>query len=275
MERFLLWISSIVYVLYVFLSHDVHWSRLGPGVDHVLARRDLFTPEVIDRVLREGFNPYFNVPDIIDIEERYGVKSTFFFRPLYDDYVSAWCYEDVIRDLVAGGWEVAVCLNSASSLERVIREKRMIERISRVEVVGCRVYNLSIGIDDYWRLRLAGLRYDSSIKMIKDFIDASDMGFRWISDVLVFPVTIMDFNLFMHMGVSESDVFDVMMRAVNDALRLDKRVITILWHSCSLKMIGGRMYDKILEALIAMDRVKVVRGMDLLKAINARQLQRK
>ena len=32
--------------LRVFLSHDVDWSRRGPGLDHVLARRDRFDEEL-------------------------------------------------------------------------------------------------------------------------------------------------------------------------------------------------------------------------------------
>jgi len=55
------------------------------------------------------------------------------------------------------------------------------------------------------------------------------------------------------------------MKAVNEALRLSRRVITILWHNCSLKMIGGRMCDKVLEVLASMDHTKIVRGVDYLK----------
>jgi hypothetical protein len=54
----------------VFLSHDVDWSRRGPGVDHVLARRDRFDEEILRRALEEGFNPYFGIPDVMEVEER-------------------------------------------------------------------------------------------------------------------------------------------------------------------------------------------------------------
>jgi len=28
------------------------------------------------KVVREGYNPYFGIPDIMDLEEKYGFKST-------------------------------------------------------------------------------------------------------------------------------------------------------------------------------------------------------
>jgi hypothetical protein len=85
----------------VFLSHDVDWSRRGPALDHVLARRDRFDEEILRRALEEGFNPYFGIPDVMEVEERLGLRSTFFFRSVYDDGLEVSCYEDVIRDLVS------------------------------------------------------------------------------------------------------------------------------------------------------------------------------
>jgi hypothetical protein len=57
----------------VFLSHDVDWSRRGPALDHVLARRDRFDEEILRRALEEGFNPYFGIPDVMEVEERLGL----------------------------------------------------------------------------------------------------------------------------------------------------------------------------------------------------------
>jgi len=72
-------------VVRVVLTHDVDWPIQGPGRDHVLARRDRFDEDVVRRVIEEGYNPYYNVPDLMEIEERHGLRSTFFFRPVYDD----------------------------------------------------------------------------------------------------------------------------------------------------------------------------------------------
>jgi len=256
-------------MLYVFLSHDVDWSRRGPGVGHVLARCDRFEGWVVERVLREGFNPYFNVPDVMDVEEGFGVRSTFFFRPVYDDGLDVSCYGDVIRDLVSGGWEVGVHVNDASSVESLVNEKRVVEGVSGVGVVGCRVHYLRVCVDDYWMFREAGFRYDSSFKVFRDRIDVADMGYRFIHGVLVFPITIMDAYLFTYMRVPEDRVVRVVEDAIDLALRHDKKVVTILWHDCSLKMRGGRMYGRVVEMLASRDDVRVVRGVDLLRIVEA------
>ncbi|MFP3138191.1 MAG: hypothetical protein RXS42_08265, partial [Nitrososphaeria archaeon] len=57
-------------VVRVVLTHDVDWPIQGPGRDHVLARRDRFDEDVVRRVIEEGYNPYYNVPDLMEIEER-------------------------------------------------------------------------------------------------------------------------------------------------------------------------------------------------------------
>ena len=71
--------------MYLILTHDVDWPIHGPGREHLLARLDRFDENVKRRILEEGFNPYFGIPLVMEAEERVGVRSTFFFRPLYDD----------------------------------------------------------------------------------------------------------------------------------------------------------------------------------------------
>jgi len=253
----------------VFLSHDVDWSRRGPGVDHVLARRDRFDEEILRRALEEGFNPYFGIPDVMEVEERLGLRSTFFFRSVYDDGLEVSCYEDVIRDLVSGGWEVGLHVVDASRASAISREKRALEEVSRSEVVGCRVHYLRVYEETYESIRVAGLKYDSSLKAFKDRVDCADMGYEVVRGVVVFPITIMDTYLFTYMRVPEERVVEVVEEALDLAKRCGKDVVTILWHDCSLKMRGGRMYRRIAEVLASREDVEVVRGVDLYKAVEA------
>jgi hypothetical protein len=48
-------------------------------------------------------NPYYNIPIYMDIEDKFDVRSTFFFRTIYEDgdYRD---YEDDIGALIDGGW---------------------------------------------------------------------------------------------------------------------------------------------------------------------------
>ena len=48
---------------YIFLSHDVDWRRQGPPIEHVLARRDRFDPEIFEKTKPE--NLYSNIPEYI------------------------------------------------------------------------------------------------------------------------------------------------------------------------------------------------------------------
>jgi len=258
-------------VVWVLLTHDVDWPRHGPGVDHILARRGRFPPGVVEAVLREGFNPYYGVWRVAELEEGFGFRSTFFFRPVYDDGTGVECYEDDVRGLVRGGWEVGVHLNDVGSVEGVVRQVGAVESLLPPgrRVVGCRVHYLRIGVSDYWKLREAGLRYDSSLKAFRDRVSAEDMGFRVIDGVVVFPITIMDAYLFTYMRVSEEHVVDVVEEAlrVAEALPREPRIVTILWHDSSINMVGGRAYGRVLEHLHVREGVKVLRCVDALKLV--------
>jgi len=250
-------------MVYVFLSHDVDWPLKGPGIRHILERRERFSDEIIRRVLTEKYNPYFNIPEIMSIEEKFGVRSTFFFRPFYDDYSTVDCYADVIKELIRGGWEVGVHLNSVSTVTEVAKEVKAIERIANVKVLGSRVHYLRINVKDYWKLWKAGVFYDSSLKYLKHTISVRDMDYKIISNVIVFPITIMDAYLFTYMGISEDKVVKVVKKALNKAFKHGRKIVTILWHDSSLKMKGGRMYGDIVETLSSMDNINILRGVDL------------
>jgi len=64
----------------IILTHDVDWPPQGSGIDYILARNYRFSEEVVLKTVREGYNPYFDVPDVMDLEEKYGFKSILFFR---------------------------------------------------------------------------------------------------------------------------------------------------------------------------------------------------
>jgi len=254
-------------MLNIIMTHDIDWPRWGPGVDHILVRRSRFDEDVIVRVLRDGYNPYFGIPDLMDLEERFGVRSTFFFRPIYDDGSRVDQYWDVVWDLVRGGWEVGVHLNSVESFDDVLMGKRFVEGVVGSEVVGCRVHYLRIRRSDYWKLRKAGFRYDSSLKYFKDRVDVRDMGYEVVDGVVVFPVTVMDAYLFTYMGVSEEGVVKVVAEAIEKARRSGKSFITILWHDSSIHMKGGRAYVNILEYITSLDDVRIIRGVDAYRMV--------
>jgi len=246
----------------IFLSHDVDWPLHGPGTEHILKRKERFPPEVIEKVLKEGYNPYFGIFTIAEIEENYGVRSTFFFRPRYDDGSGVSDYADTIRELSRGGWEIGVHLNNVTSVESIKEQLKAVQDVAPHRIAGSRVHYLRISIDDYYKIKSAGLLYDSSLKTHKDRISPEDMGYQEVSGVIVFPITIMDAYLFTHMHVREPGVIDAVKSALNVAENHGKDLITLLWHDSSINMIGGRMYGKILEYLSARDNVRILKGIE-------------
>ena len=126
---------------YVFLSHDVDWRKQGPSSEHILARKDRFDLELFNKTPIEKM--YYNFPEFIEIEEKFNTKSTFFFRTIYENG-NIFDYEDEIRLLNKGGWEIGLHLDPSSvdSIEKIRKEKKIIEEVSHSKIRGNRVHFL-------------------------------------------------------------------------------------------------------------------------------------
>lgn len=252
----------------VILTHDVDWPPLGPGKDHILARKDRFDPGVIDRVVKQGFNPYNNIRLIMDTERDNGLRSTFFFRPRYDDGTPVSEYADTIRTLVAGGWEVGAHLNNTGSLEAVKSEREVLGRTFGVPPVGCRAHYLRLGPSSHAYMRSAGFGYDSSLMVSKDRIDPRSAGYETRDGIAVFPITIMDAYLFTHMHVPEEKVLSVFETAIRDCA--DRGYMTVLWHDTSMLMKGGRAYPQVCKMLAARADVVCVTALGAYRSLGGR-----
>ena len=127
--------------MYVFLSHDVDWRRQGPSKEHVMARKERFDSIVIKNLDKQ--NPYYNIPEIMEIEEKFGIKSTFFFRTMYENG-NFEDYEDDIKSLIGGGWEVGLHCDPSSvdDIENLRKEKEKLEKLTKTKLEGNRVHYL-------------------------------------------------------------------------------------------------------------------------------------
>ncbi len=250
-------------VIRIFLSHDVDYPIHGPGLKHILDRRNRFDESIIEKVLREGYNPYYNIPEIMDIEIGLDVRSTFFFRAYYDDSTAVDQYREVIRELVRNGWEIGLHINQAYNLDAVYVEKKILEWVAGLNVIGCRVHMLDISIDKIGYLSKLGFKYDSSVVYSRNRLDIRNTGFYKINSLIEFPITIMDSYLFTYMGLNESNLMKFIINWVSWLRKNSIKIATLLWHNCSLKMKGGRMYRDIIEYLTSQDDIKLVRGIDL------------
>jgi hypothetical protein len=256
-------------VHYVFLSHDVDWSLQGPGRDHILARRDRFDQETIRDI--DIQNPYNNINDYITIEEKFGVRSTFFFRTNYENGKLV-DYEQDIQTLLRGGWEIGLHCDQASvdNFDSMYQEKKELESITKKTVKANRSHYLAFSERLPITLNELGFIYDSSVVESKNRIINNTRGYFLLKNVIEFPITIMDAYLFTYMHISEDKIINTFMNALDCARKYNKNfnIITIVWHANVLKMKGGRKYKDILEYLSCQEDVKLVNGIELTKIIN-------
>jgi hypothetical protein len=253
--------------LKVILTHDIDWPPGGPGLAHILARRDRFDAPIVERVIKEGFNPYNNIRRLMEIEDSHGLRSTFFFRPRYDDGTPISSYADAIKELQAQGWEVGAHLNGATSTESITSERDQIASVEGRAPIGCRVHYLRLQEQSHSYMRRAGFSYDSSVMYSKDKVTSQNSGFLTREGMVVFPITIMDAYLFTYMKVPEQKIVDVF----NEAVRVCKNrtYMTVLWHDSSLMMIGGRMYGEVCEMLATREDVDIVTARDAFLSASA------
>ena len=257
--------------IFVFLSHDVDWGRGGPPTHHILARKERFSESVLKNL--DKTNPYPNIPEILELEDSLGIRSTFFFRthvrdskhppPPYD--LSE--YKSDIRSMLSEGWEVGLHSDSISSnsLENLEKEKNELEAVAGTKVFGNRVhYTLNNSIL-FRNLRKLGFKYDSSVKHQRETISPKDFGYFLREGLIVFPITIMDSLIFTYNVETEADVLKIIRHAVDtcEKLRTKDKIVTLIWHDCSLKMRFGRKYPQVLAYLASMKNLSVRRGIDL------------
>jgi len=252
---------------YIFLSHDVDWRRQGPPVEHILQRRDRFDSEIFANTKPEDL--YRNIPEYMELEEKLGILSTFFFRTLYENG-NVEDYEDDIQTLQKGNWEIGLHTDpqSVNDIKKIKHEQEKLESLTRKPIVGNRVHFLNYNSELPKKLNELGFLYDGSLRHSKNKIDEKEMGYSKIDGLIEFPVTLMDAYLFTHMGIKEDGIIPEFKKTIEIGRNFsDMNVISVIWHDNVLKMEGGRMYGKILEFLTSQDDVKILPGKDLVKIL--------
>ena len=250
---------------YIFLSHDVDWRKQGPTLEHILSRRDRFEPKLFEKTKPEDL--YYNIPEYMEIEEKFDIRSTFFFRTFYENG-DVLDYEDDIKQLHKSNWEIGLHTDPSSidDLDKIRLEKEKLERITGNQIIGNRVHFLNYSPELPNKLEKLGFNYDSSLRHSKDRIDEKEMGYSRINGIIEFPVTLMDAYLFTHMKIQEDGIIPEFQKTLDLGRGLsENNVISVIWHDNVLKMKGGRMYKQILEFLTSQDDVEIKRGIDLVK----------
>jgi peptidoglycan/xylan/chitin deacetylase (PgdA/CDA1 family) len=209
-------------------------------------------------------SPYLDFEVIMDLEEKFDSKSTFFFLASKKDPVRhRYDIEDIETELGLindRGFEVGLHggYYSYKNLEALTEEKCRLEEAAGSKVVGYRSHYLNLQIPDTWLiLDKLGFLFDSTLGYRRSW------GFRngmchpfqpYVGDamrvsLLEVPLIIMD-AAHPLWGFSVAKYWDEVQRMI-DCVEACKGVLTLNWHNDSLlatrKNEYAKLYSKILE----------------------------
>jgi peptidoglycan/xylan/chitin deacetylase (PgdA/CDA1 family) len=157
------------------MTHDVDWLSYRPIHRAVYRggigiRRSL---SLITLGLLSNKNYGWNIPEILELERRYGIKSTFFFRTLYDSF--AHLFPESVKLVKQAGCEIGLhaSFNSHTSTSSMKLQLEHLHKISGQSIKGIRHHILKIRVPDTWKIEAEeGLSYDATFSYNRLF------GFR-------------------------------------------------------------------------------------------------
>jgi hypothetical protein len=262
----------------LILTHDVDDVYVTP---HHLWYSALYFPR--NRNLLSLFNlgkgfvnrkrtPYLNFRKIIEIEKIYGATSSFYFLASPHD-IFGWKYtledlEGELKYILDRNCEIGFHTGyySYNDLDRVMTEKKEMERVIGEKVIGARNHVLRFKTPDSWNLLMqAGFRYDSSFGyhdtigfrngMCHPFQPFNITTCKKI-DILEIPLHVQDWTLFRNMKMNISECWTHIKNLI-DSVEKYNGILVLLWHTWTFSLptsIGGifgnewtRLYEKILQ----------------------------
>ena len=160
----------------VFLTHDIDKLYLSksemakasyPAIKKLRVgelARALFSNKV------KSLNALWSFSKTMDIEERYGARSTFFIRAP-DRKNLDYCYDvevlrEDLRSIIDRGWEVGRHggHEAYDNLDQMRFEKEKVQSVAAKRIIGYRNHCLKLDVPLSWRLlNLAGFSYDSTL----------------------------------------------------------------------------------------------------------------
>jgi len=236
----------------VCLTHDI--DDIYPPFHHTLlsmlhsvkgADLDQLKKHSLWRFSGKHESPYLNFREIMDIEEEYGAKSSFYFLTAEKDPRRfRYNIEDAgayMGEIVDRGWEVGLHggYYSYDNYEEMVREKQRLESVLGRPVIGFRNHYLRMKINQSWKmLSKAGFKYDTTLGFnnVVGFRNGMCHPFRPYDteedralDILEIPLNIMDIALFEYAD-SFSHAWEMAKQILDTGAKYNG-VITVLWHN--------------------------------------------
>ena len=256
-KSFLVWLSHDVDRIRKTFLHSLYYAIKDRRVNHVTS-------------FFSSGNPYWNFERIMALEDRYGVKSTFFFlnesmkANIFDPYsfvlakgrysITDPSVENIIRKLDRKGWEIGThgSYGSYNNRDLLEREKNTLEKIVGHPVEGIRQHYLNMDIPETWKIQRAlGFQYDASFGLTDDVGWREDVHYPFYplnDQFTVFPITIMDSALFMK--YRDIDTIWKICLGIIEKAQEKKALLSLLWHQRVFNEHDFPGYREIYERLI-------------------------
>jgi len=251
----------------VCLTHDV--DRVKKSYQYFTHFVKTLRPYHLISMFRKE-EPYWNFERIMEIENKYGVKSTFFFlhetksidllQPknwalslgrysFHDEKIS-----EIIQRLHDNGWEIGLhgSYDSYKNKDMLAQEKKLLEDVVGDEIVGIRQHYLNLEIPQTWKIQEeVGFKYDASFGSNYEigFREGKYLPFHPFNDsFLVIPLTIMDSALF-HISTNKEDAERRVIDIFNSAEKKGA-LVTVLWHQRVFNEKEFPLYSKMYEFIL-------------------------
>jgi hypothetical protein len=239
--------------LAVCFTHDV--DNIERPFGHVWETRQRFGRlDILGALL--GRSLYNNLSLVAEAEEGRGFHSSFYF--MSSEYPLA-NVRAVSNRITRAGWEVGLHgdFGTHDSLERMNEAVAKFSAELGFKPVGVREHYLKFDFSKTWEImEAAGFEYDTTVG------NTDRLGFRvglatpfhppsadWRPlNLLELPLTLMDATLWGYLKKSEDQGLDdsiAMMRSVEEV----EGLFTLLWHQEAVRMKGGRVYWKLIDAV--------------------------
>ena len=217
-----------------------------------------------------GKDPYGNFSYIMDLENKHGFKSSFYFiNGGNTEHDASYSIENLyiislIKSLQKEDFEVGLhpSFNSYNNFRMLNLEKERLEKASGSVIFGGRQHCLRWKTPDTWGiLEKAGLKYDTTLSF------AEHEGFRCgicfpykpfdilenrVLNIWELPLIIMDGSLFDYQNLTPEEGFQQIKNLI-DTVKKYNGLFVLLWHNSSLddlKLPGWiEVYEKTIEYL--------------------------